>query len=93
MGPDSSFAWKGDFFGENWLTLLSLLRLPIVLHYATMSQKILADHEIQDVLVLGQIGHKSPTYPYRGFFFKKIDVYFCLLQIPYHNTVMIKKNY
>ena len=27
----------------------------------------------------------------KGDFFKKNDCYFCLLQIPHHNTIMIKK--
>ena len=33
LDPDSSFAWKGDFLGELYYFL------PIVPHYATMSQK------------------------------------------------------
>ena len=104
---DRSWNIRLNYFGPNWAQILLFLEKGIFLGKLTNTtifyllcpimpqclKIILADHKILGVEVLGQIGQKSPSYPYRGFCFFKINCYFFLLQIPHHNTIMIKKNY
>ena len=80
---------KGIFW-ENWLTLLfSTYCAPSCYNVSKKYWQIMRYKVLKSWTKLDTNHPLTPT----GDFFLKIDCYFCLLQKPHHNTIMIKKNY
>ena len=77
-------------FWENWLTLLlSTYCAPLCYNVSKKYWQIMRYKMLKFWAKLDTNYPLTPT----GDFFKKIDCYFCLLQISHHNTIMIKKNH
>ena len=92
--PTFFISWKGDFLGEftNWM--LSTYCAPLCYLNVSKKQKNpwnRVDHEIWGVEVLDQIGHKSPIYLQRKFFFFFDWCWLYILCVLHRNTKMIKK--
>ena len=97
---DNSWGIRLNNFRPNWVQILHLLEKGIFwenttqlfsTHYATMSQKKYWQIMWYKVLKLWtKLDTNHPLNPTRDFL-KKTDWYFCLLQIPQHNTTMFKK--
>ena len=78
---------KGIFW-ENWLTLLfSIYCAPLCYN---VSKKYWQIMRYKVLKFWAKLDTNHPLTPTRDFF-KKADWYFCLLQIPHHNTAMFKK--